>query len=1058
MLMFVAEQARGVDPDKGLSQYMLKFWNKKDGLPQNSANAVLQTRDGYIWTGTQEGLVRFDGVQFTLFDKKNTEAIKNNFIATLAEDSGGVLWMGTWGGLVKMERGAFTFYGEAQGLTNEPVRALLIDGHALWIGTDGRGLFHYENSRFRNYTTADGLSSNHVLALCKDAKGYIWMGTDGGGLSRYDGKSFQAFTTRNGLSHNTVRSLLADSSGCLWIGTWGGGLNRLDNGTFGRVSSVPSDALITTIFSDRHGSLWIGTDAHGLYRLRGSKSETLTVRDGLPLNVIMSVCEDREGSVWIGTGGGGLGRISDCSFYSCTTRNGLPHDMIWSVYEEPDGTLWFGTDGGGVARMSRQTITVLTTRDGLAHNVVTAIYRDRKGDMWFGTRVAGLCRYAAGRFTLYPEIAAVSSNTVRCMTEDAEGCFWVGTQNGLVQLRNGRVAMVYNTGNSLPNNIVRTLLAGSDSSLWIGTNEGFHRYYHGAIHTWNIKNGLGSNIVIDFYEDQERVLWIGTYGGGINRFKDGRVTAITTAQGLHDDGVFSILDDRRGHLWMSSNNGVFRVSLQELNAVADGKISKVTCTVFGEAEGMGSAECNTGQPSGFRASDGRLWFPTITGAAVVDPGRIIENTFPPPVIIERVITDGKFISTSDYPSQPDAIRFEPGTERVEFHYTGLSYLAPEKVRFRYRLEGFDSEWIDAGSRRVAYYTNLSHGRYIFRVQACNNSGVWNDDGAVLRFYQKPFIYQTVWFYLFCGLIISGSAIGLYRFRVKQLRKRQTELEELVRIKTMQVEAQKKDLESALENLKTTQMQLVQSAKMSSLGQLVAGMAHEINNPITVINGYLPLLAQYIDLFYKIKVDPAHEEQLHDSLSEADYILKSCTEAVERIKKIIFNLRSFSRLDEAEYKQADLHENLESTVSLFIPNYERHVIIHRQYASMPPFMCYPGQLNQVFMNLLINAAEAIMERNRNDQREKGNIWISTELIQAGSGMRKARVTIRDDGTGIPANIRDKIFDPFFTTKDVGSGMGLGLSISYGIVQKHKGIISVNPDVTDGTEIIVDIPMD
>lgn len=1049
-----AEQAFGIDPGKTVTQYMMKFWDKKDGLPQNSANVVLQTRDGYLWIGTQEGLVRFDGVQFTLYDKKNTEAIRNNFISALAEDSAGVLWIGTWGGLTKFENGTFTFFGESQGLTNEPVRAILPEGSSLWIGTDGSGLFHFENGAFRNYLVSDGLSSNQILALCSGNDGSIWIGTDGGGLNRFDRKTFKHYSQKDGLTHLTVRSLLADSAGTLWIGTWGGGLNRLSGGKMTPVSEVSATALVAAVFKDRHGSLWIGTDAHGIYRLRDERTETLTVREGLPLNVIMSLCEDREGSLWIGTGGGGLGRVSDCSFSSFTTMNGLPHDMIWSVYEDPEGDVWFGTDGGGVTRMRDQNVITYSTRNGLSHNVVTAIYRDRTGAMWFGTRIAGLNRFTGGAFRSYPEIAGVSSNMIRCMIEDHVGNFWIGTQNGLVRTKNGRVTGVFNTSGGLPNNIVRTMIIGSDSALWIGTNGGFHRYRHGTFSTWNTDQGLGSNIVLCLYEDRDRTLWIGTYGGGLNRFRDGKITAITTSQGLYDDGVFSVLEDGRENLWMSSNNGVFRVSLKELHDLADGKISSVTCTAFGEAEGMASAECNTGYPPAMKARDGRLWFPTIRGAAVVDPNRIIENTYPPPVIIERMIVDGKAVSLSG----GRELSLEPGATRYEFHYTGLSYLAPEKVRFQYMLEGFDPDWIDAGSRRIAYYTNIPYGHYTFRVRACNNSGIWNEEGAGLSFIQRPFVYQTAWFYIVCGMILTGLTAVAYGLRIRSLRRSQRELEDLVRVKTKLVESQKKDLQEALENLQNTQMQLVQSAKMSSLGQLVAGMAHEINNPITIINGYLPLLANYLDKFERFTAGVPAEPKIKSAIRDADEILKCCSASVDRIKKIIENLRSFSRLDEADYKLADVHENIESTLLLFLPNYQQHAEIQKRFAAIPPFYCFPGQLNQVFMNLLVNAAESVMERNRKEQREKGMIEIVTELDTAPEGIRIARVKIRDNGTGIPEKIREKIFDPFFTTKQIGSGTGLGLSVSYGIIQKHKGNFCVNPDITDGTEMVVEIPME
>jgi ligand-binding sensor domain-containing protein len=343
--------------------------------------------------------------------------------------------------------------------------------------------------------------------------------------------------------------------------------------------------------------------------------------------------------------------------------------------------------------------------------------------MWFGTN-GGLSRFRDGHFTNYRKQDGLSNELIRAIYEDREGGLWVGTRGGgLNYFKDGK--FTHQLNQSLASNIVRMIFEDSLGNVWVGQNDGLTRFKAGQSVTYTTKNGLSHNAVYAMIEDADGAYWVGTYGGGLNRLKDGKFVRYTTKEGLFDDVIFQVLDDGRGYLWISCNQGVFRVSKQELNNFADGKIKVITPTVYGTADGMKSKECNgSSQPAGWKTKDGRLWFPTIKGVAVVDPSQLKLNQLPPPVYVEQISVDARAIAFKE------EMRLPPSKGQLEVHYTGLSLAAPEKVRFKYKLEGFDQDWVDAGTRRVAYYTNLPPGWYSFQVMACNNDGVWNEQGAV----------------------------------------------------------------------------------------------------------------------------------------------------------------------------------------------------------------------------------------------------------------------------------------------------------------------------------------
>lgn len=757
--------ALALDPHQALTQYGHDVWLIEHGLPQNAVLTVLQSRDGYLWLGTTSGLVRFDGARFSVFDKANTPAIGHNQISALHEDREGSLWIGTFGGgLTRLRDGEFTTYTTRDGLSHGVVRGIGQDREgALWIATLGHGVNRFKDGRFTVYTTANGLPHNDVFMAAPSGGGGVWLAT-GGGLSHFAEGRFTTYTTRDGLPSNRVVSVYEDRKGTLWAGTRDRGLARLHEGRFSVYTTrdgLPSDAVFS-IYEDRAGALWLGSKDHGLSRFYDGRFEKYTTAEGLTSDSVYAVHEDREGSLWIGTFAGGLNRLRDTRFTVLTTRDGLPHDYVRSVFEDREGNVWMATFGGGLGRLRDGRFTAFSQRDGLPDRLY-CVLRDSRGELWVGSDGAGLARGRPGRFVRYTVQNGLASNNVRALYEDRQGTLWVGTSGGVSRFRDGRFR-TYTTADGLSSEAVHAIHETRDGALWLGTwGGGLNRFKDGVFTAYSKADGIPNDFILSFYEDREGSLWIGTLGGGLVRRRNGRFRAYSMQQGLFEDLVYQVLEDGRQNLWASCNKGIFRVSKKELDDLDRGLIRSVHPVAYGIPDGMRSRECSSGsQPLGMKSRDGRLYVPTQGGVVLIDPERVGVNQVPPPVVVEEALIDRRPVATRGRPSLP------PGRGDLEFRYTALSFVAPGKVRFRYRLEGFSNEWTDAVARRVATYTNIPPGRYRFRVVASNNDGVWNEDGASLEFRLEPHFYETYWFY---GLVLSAITLlgfGLHRLRVRQV--------------------------------------------------------------------------------------------------------------------------------------------------------------------------------------------------------------------------------------------------------------------------------------------------
>lgn len=763
----------GVAATNGVLPYSVRVWQTHDGLPSNSVRALAQSSDGYLWVGTQQGLARFDGLRFAIVDEPGAPELKHATIAALCAGRDGSLWIGCEGqGVVRLKEGKFTRLTVAEGLPSNQVHCLLEDHEgALWIGTE-EGLTRYRGGTPTTFTTMQGLGDNPVRGLCEDRQGVVhaatrrglssfsksgppstatfgskwaenalrfvcedrqgnlWTGSNEGLYWRED-QHWHPYGLSGGVSAGIINAVHEDHAGQLWIGTFTG-LARMVAGQM--VARLPGEAVfwdkVYTIFEDREQNLWAGGE-DGLYRLNPARFSTLTPQQGLSDNNVMAVCEDRTQALWIATWNRGVNRLQDGRVTAYTTTNGLTSDKVLALHECRDGSVWIGTeDPGGLNVLWGAERPWVPLTNGLLGGADRVIYEDRQGAVWIGSR-AGLNLIRGGRVerTFTPENGLVAGE-VMAICEDAKGQLWVGTTNGL--------------------------------SCWDG--QGFKNF--------TTREGLSHPWVNALYADGDQALWIGTRGGGLNRYKDGVFQAFTTRQGLFSDVVYEIVEDDYGYFWMTCRSGLFRVARQELEAVAGGRSRSLTCTAFGTADGLLTEQFNgVAKPAGWKSHDGRLWFSSIRGVLAVDP-RIETNDQPPPVAIEKVVADNKVIADFKFgvlgPHHGQlTLEIPPGHGDLEIQYRALSLQVPEKNGYKYKLEGFDSDWAEPSTERQVHYSHLSPGQYQFHVQACNNDGVWNEQGATLSLVLRPHFWQTWWFK--ASLVAAGGLLLTLAYRGRMAR-------------------------------------------------------------------------------------------------------------------------------------------------------------------------------------------------------------------------------------------------------------------------------------------------
>ncbi|MCU0425604.1 MAG: methyl-accepting chemotaxis protein [Candidatus Kapabacteria bacterium] len=831
----IQRTSQTLNPTKAMTQYHHDVWSRDEGLPSNSILTLHQASDGYIWFGTFDGLVRFNGINFTVFSKAVTDGINNNgmwSIVETQEKGQSVLWIGTnGGGLLRYANGVFTTFGVKEGLPADVVLSLRVasDG-TLWIGTR-KGLARMQNGVITAFGKEQGVPAAPVNALVEDQSKTLWIASAQGLFQFAGGKAqsaFQGISGSDSLLKTPVKALFEDSRGTLWIGTLGKGLFAAKDGrnaqSLERITTANglADNRIQALTEDAAGTLWIGTTG-GLSRLRVGENviaktlDNYTKKEGLTDNQVWSLMADREGSLWVGTYRGGLHRFKNGKFLTYTTQEGLVDDYTYAVHETSRGELWIAT-AEGASRFAKGTFTNFTKANGLPDNMVRSITSSADGEtVWLGT-YQGLCRLQGEKITVFSTNEGLPENRVRTLFLDGEGTLWIGTNAGFARLRGGALETITDANGVLKGTSIIGIVPAKDGSLLISTEgKGWCRFQNGSIvEHLTTKQGLASDVVMCSFQDADGTVWIAT-NAGFYRWKNKVLSALTLKDGLQSESVYTMLEDKQGMFWLGGNDGIQLVVKQDLNTIADAKaanqaVKPFSARLFGKWDGMKNSQVSA--PSLACATrSGMFWIPTLKGIVGIDPSNVQYNPLPPPVKIERCITERDTALSSVNTA------FAAGTTRFAIEYTGLSYLAPTRVQFRVKLDGVDEDWQDVGTRREALYMNLAPGSYTFRVRAANNDGVWNDEGAEFTFALQPYFYQTWWFrgLLLIGVIACGFAA--YRYRENLAARREGELLALVNERTQTITEEKEKTEFALaeaQNLRQAAERLQQHAEAKRL--------------------------------------------------------------------------------------------------------------------------------------------------------------------------------------------------------------------------------------------------
>jgi signal transduction histidine kinase/DNA-binding response OmpR family regulator len=1058
------------------ADFVHEIWTVQDGLPVNSINALIQSRDGYLWAATFDGLVRFDGVRFTVYHTGNAPGLPSNRIVDLVEDGAGSLWMVTeQRHLVRFRNGAFTHFGPDRGVPAD-AHSLHVDRDGtVWVGvTNGLGVAGEERLR----PVAPDVITAPITAIAS-RDGLVLAGTGGGTVYQAGPDSARVIVQPGSLA-GILYSVYQDGAGAIWIATDHGtyrlepsgphlvlaissrevhgaddgrvwvltqqGVHRIYPGPPVQISHQPQSVGGVMFLTDQTGHVWFaaGTEVYREEALVHSLAPRAD-HDPVPAAEARAIVRDHEGSVWIGTSAAGLHRLKPALFSVYGLPEGLPHQNVYPILEDTtSGTIWMGTWGGGLARLVEGAGRVSPVPGAGAF--VLSLMKDRAGRIWVGHFSGGLrlCHPETLRCREHPD--GLRYGTVWATHQDRSGAVWLGTNRGLYRAGPEGMSRV-----ALPADItapVRAFLETSDGALWMGTNgAGLLRYHQGVFAVYGTAEGGPSDLIRALHQDADGWLWVGTEGHGLARLdpvnwptaedRSSALLRIGPEDGLFDQVIHRILEDAFGRMWMSTNRGIFWVPVQELRDFAEGRRDRIHSTGYTERQGLRNREANGGfSPAGIAASDGRLWFPTQDGAAVVDPTHLAGNLAPPPVVVERLAS-----GTAHFRPDSQAVRLAADQRDLQIDYTALSFVAPKNVRFRYRLEGYQEAWVQAGNRRTAFYTNIPPGDYTFHVIAANEEGIWNEAGATMAFAVAPYFHETTTYYvlLITGLVLV-TLVG-FEWRARSHRRREAHLSQLVEARTAQLRSHEAQLEAQNDQLER------QAARLTELDQaksrFFANVSHEFRTPLTLTIGPLEDVR-----------DGLYGTLGEESARQVGMALRNA----RRLLRLVNQIMDVAKLESGDMKlranRTDVAEFVRDLAASFAPVAERQrVRFDVAVPAVAVLLWFDREaLETVLINLLSNAFKFTPEG--------GTVSLGLTDLADGEGAGIVEIRVADSGRGIPAEDLPHVFDRFYqvdeSTSDWQAGTGIGLSLAHDLVRLQAGDLRVESERGRGTTFTVALP--
>lgn len=1071
------------------------------GLGGNAVRSIIEDQNGNLWFAiVGGGISKYDGNQFTTFSFE--EGLSDDYVFSIIEDQKGILWVGTSeGGLGRFDGESFTMLTTADGLPNDFVLSILEDKAGnLWLGTVGGGISRYDGKTFTSFGEEDGLASNRIRSLFEDLEGNLWIGTLGGGVSKFDGTTFSNYTIQDGLGGVIVRQIIQDKAGDLWFAT-NGGLSQLRDGQFNtfRVDQGLANNNILSIVEDGNGKLWIGTDGGGVSRYDGRGFSSLSSQQGLAGNIILSAEEDTQGNLWFGTVTGGVSKFNGSSFTNFSTAQGIADDLILSILEDSRGYLWFGTGGEGVSRYDgnllpkgQGSFTNYTTEQGLAGNDVYSIIEDKNGNLWMGTDGGGVSLFDGEKFTNYTTEQGLAGDAILGIAEDQKGRVWFAAIDGGLSMYDGSSFTNFTTDQGLIDNSVQRVKIDSKGHLWIGTQHGLS-----FISEKNIDR------LLDFANQSETD----------KPFDRPLIQNFSPTDGLPNEVIQQIVELSPEKMAIGTNLGIVLFDSPGETLLSLDSLSGIE--IYNSLNGFPVKDLTDGQNGMFLDSKGRLWAGTgSTKNALVkmDYSALLKNSKAPSIYIkgieinetqiswhtlekekqgegqsegqvlktqlaEEALTFGRSLNTTERQTlrdRFDKISFDGiqpflpvpqnlvlpyKNNQVNINFSTNELAKANLIEYRYYMEGYDQDWSPIIKKSSATFGNIQEGEYTFNVIARYTgpstalANEWTQP-VTYSFSILPPWYRSWWAYLFYGFLFISLIYPIERYQRKQVIKREQEkARERELEQAREIEKAYTELEASHENLKATQSQLIQSEKMASLGELTAGIAHEIQNPLNFVNNFSEVSGELMDEMREEIEKGGQEEVLLLAQEIKDNLLRISSHG-RRADSIVKAMLQHSRTGSGQKELTDINALSDECLRLsYHAIRSKDTDFRGEYEldldpNLPKIIVIPQDIGKVFLNVTNNAFFSINEKGKKEgENFKPLVKIKTRKVNRG-----VEVLILDNGGGIPKQVKEKIFQPFFTTKPTGKGTGLGLSLSYDIIKAHGGQIKLKtPKKDDFTTI-------
>ena len=781
--------------EKLLSQCIIENWTKNEGLPSNSLLDIIQTDDGYIWLSGYNGLIRFEGKDFTLFNTENTSVFKSDGIGEFATDNNGTLWFTTQSsGLISYESGQFVTHYTADSVKSL-FSVLYIDKqNRIWGAASKYGWFVFENDKYTFLDNNENIEGVELSTIIEDENGVIWFATNGNGIFKYENSKFTNYTHEDGLISDWTNTLHYNA-GLLWIGT-DKGLCSFDGESFTEELQLRG-LSVNDFIIDEYKNIWLGT-RNGLFRKNANSKtyERLNSQNGLSKNYIIKLLFDNENSLWIINYRGGLSRLKNGKFICFTEKEGLLGSMVNTVCEVETDIVLVGFDNGLMVTIADNEIKRFETKRNLNGERIRHILKDSKGNLWIST-YSGLLKVGAdGNEKWFSVSDGFPDKYIRMTFEDSQKNIWVGTRNsGIIKLNDDGTFKIFDRNNGLNFNLIMSIDEDNNGNLLVGTSKGGLSIIKNdeIVAQYTEENGLTSNIVFGTYVDTDEKIWIAATNG-LNYLENGKITVFKINNNELIDTPYDILEDNLGNFWLPCSKGVMKVQKQSLIDFAEGKITNINCLLYDKYDGLKQPECNA-TASYLKTTNGLLWFPTISGLAMLNPEDIPINTYIPPVYINNLIVDNLSVPLEDN------LIIKSDKKRFVFEFNALSYYQPEENMYKFRLVGFEKNWNEATTENSISYTNLKPGNYTFKVIASNNDGIWNETGTEFSFKIKPYFYETIGFDIIILILLLALIFVIYKIRVKNLVRKQHKLEQIIKERTVEITNKNEELQNQNEEIK-----------------------------------------------------------------------------------------------------------------------------------------------------------------------------------------------------------------------------------------------------------------